>query len=87
MTIKRVKPRYILAIYLFMCFVFVLAASQTHGTASIALLVLVLCAESACFATIFTLGLRGLGRHTKIGGSLLVAAILEVLHSLQWLVQ
>jgi len=75
MTIKRVKPRYILAIYLFMCFVFVLAASQTHGTASIALLVLVLCAESACFATIFTLGLRGLGRHTKIGGSLLVAAI------------
>jgi len=28
-----------------------------------------------CFATIFTLGLRGLGRHTKLGGSRLVAAI------------
>jgi FHS family L-fucose permease-like MFS transporter len=42
---------------------------------SVAMLCLVFCWESACFATIFTLGLRGLGRHTKIGGSLIVAAI------------
>lgn len=75
MTIKTVKPRYILALYLGMSFVFVLAASQSNGNASIAMLVLVLCWESACFATIFTLGLRGLGRHTKVGGSLIVAAI------------
>jgi len=75
MTIEAVKPRYILALYLGMSFVFVLAAATTHGNASIAMLVLVLCWESACFATIFTLGLRGLGRHTKIGGSLIVAAI------------
>ncbi|KAG9232144.1 major facilitator superfamily domain-containing protein [Amylocarpus encephaloides] len=75
MTIKSVKPRYVLATYLAMCFVFVLAASQSQGDASIAMLCLVLCWESACFATIFTLGLRGLGRHTKIGGSLIVAAI------------
>lgn len=75
MTIPAIKPRYVLATYLAMCFVFVLAASQSHGDASIAMLCLVLCWESACFATIFTLGLRGLGRHTKIGGSLIVAAI------------
>jgi FHS family L-fucose permease-like MFS transporter len=75
MTIRAFKPRYILATYLGMCFIFVLAASQSKGDASIALLCLVLCWESACFATIFTLGLRGLGRHTKIGGSLIVAAI------------
>ena len=75
MTIKSIKPRYVLALYLGMCFVFALAASQTKGNSSIALLILVLCWESACFATIFTLGLRGLGRHTKTGGSLLVAAI------------
>ena len=31
--------------------------------------------EGACFATIFTLSLRGLGRYTKLGGSLQVAAI------------
>lgn len=75
MTIPAIKPRYVLATYLGMCFVFVIAASQSHGDASIAMLCLVLCWESACFATIFTLGLRGLGRHTKIGGSLIVAAI------------
>lgn len=69
------KPRYMLAVYLGLCFVFIVAAMNTSGTASIAMLILVLCFESCCFATIFTLGLRGLGRHTKMGGSLLVAAI------------
>ncbi|CAG8950827.1 hypothetical protein HYFRA_00003044 [Hymenoscyphus fraxineus] len=75
LTIKAIKPRYLLSVYLGACFVFAVAASQSRGDASIAMLCLVLCFESACFATIFTLGLRGLGRHTKIGGSLLVAAI------------
>ncbi|APA14410.1 hypothetical protein SS1G_11749 [Sclerotinia sclerotiorum 1980 UF-70] len=75
MTFKVFKPRYILAAYLFLSWLFVLSASQSHGNGSIACLVLVLCFESACFATTFTLGLRGLGRHTKLGGSLLVAAI------------
>ncbi len=75
LMIPAIRPRYILALYLFLCFVFAVAAMTTTGTASIAMLILVLCFESACFATIFTLGLRGLGRHTKIGGSLLVAAI------------
>ncbi|ORY68188.1 glucose galactose transporter [Pseudomassariella vexata] len=75
MMIPAFKPRYILAVYLGLCFVFIVAAMETGGSASIAMLILVLCFESACFATIFTLGLRGLGRHTKFGGSLLVAAI------------
>lgn len=71
----RVKPRYVLAVLLACCFIFSVAAVTTRGTASVAMLIVVLCAESACFATIFTLGLRGLGRHTKVGGSLLVAGI------------
>lgn len=75
MLIPAFKPRYILAVYLGLCFVFVVPAITTNGNTSIAMLILVLCFESACFATIFTLGLRGLGRHTKFGGSLLVAAI------------
>ncbi|KUI58240.1 Glucose/galactose transporter [Cytospora mali] len=73
--VRSVKPRHVLAALLGLCFIFAVAAVTTHGTASIAMLILVLCFESACFATIFTLGLRGLGRHTKVGGSLLVAAI------------
>ncbi|RKU41110.1 hypothetical protein DL546_002642 [Coniochaeta pulveracea] len=75
LAIPAFKPRYMLAVYLGLCFVFIVPAMTTTGSASIAMLILVLCAESACFATIFTMGLRGLGRHTKIGGSLLVAAI------------
>ena len=75
MMLPAFKPRLILAVYLALCFVFSIAAITTTGTTSIAMLILVLCFESACFATIFTLGLRGLGRHTKLGGSLLVAAI------------
>jgi FHS family L-fucose permease-like MFS transporter len=48
---------------------------NTTGSTSIGLLMCVFAFESACFATIFTLSLRGLGRHTKRGGSLQVAAI------------
>ncbi|KAF2203496.1 glucose/galactose transporter [Delitschia confertaspora ATCC 74209] len=75
MTLKPFKPRLLLATYLGLCFVFGIAATLTRGHTSVAMLILVLCFESACFATIFTLALRGLGRHTKRGGSMLVAAI------------
>jgi FHS family L-fucose permease-like MFS transporter len=75
MMVPAIKPRYMLATYLGMCFVFGVAASTTTGTMSIGLLIMVFVFESCCFATIFTLGLRGLGRHTKRGGSFLVAAI------------
>ncbi|KAF7157004.1 hypothetical protein CNMCM6106_001783 [Aspergillus hiratsukae] len=75
MTISSFKPRYILAVYLGLCFVFGLAATLTRGVTSVAMLMLVLWFKSVCFATIFTLALRGLGNHTKRGGSMLVAAI------------
>jgi len=70
-----VKPRWILIAFLGGAFVFAIAAMNTTGNTSIGLLMIVFAFESACFATIFTLGLRGLGRHTKFGGSLLVSAI------------
>ncbi|ROW15759.1 hypothetical protein VPNG_02061 [Cytospora leucostoma] len=73
--IPAARPRHALAAMLGLCAVFSAAAVGTRGAASVAMLILVLCFESACFATIFALGLRGLGRHTKVGGSLLVAAI------------
>jgi FHS family L-fucose permease-like MFS transporter len=60
MTVPVIKPRYILVADLCMAFFFVLATSQTGVNASIGLCV-VLCRESACFAKIFTLGLRGFG--------------------------
>ncbi|KKA28848.1 hypothetical protein TD95_000262 [Thielaviopsis punctulata] len=75
MMIPSIKPRYVLSAYLSLCIVFSIAAMNTRGNISIAMLTTVLCFESACFATIFTLGLRGLGKHTKRGGALLVSAI------------
>lgn len=75
MMIPAVKPRFMLAAYLGLCFVFSVGAMNTHGTASLVLLLMVFVFESCCFATIFTLSLRGLGRHTKRGGSFLVSAI------------
>src|SRR6266496_4643882 len=73
--------RYMLTAYLGICFIFSITAMTMSGSTSIASLMLVFCLESYCFATIFTLGLRGLGRryglqpHTKKGGSFLVAGI------------
>ena len=75
LMVPAIKPRYLLTVYLGMCFVFSVAAMNTAGTQSIVLLIFVFVFESACFATIFTMSLRGLGRHTKRGGSFLVAAI------------
>ncbi|KAJ6021307.1 hypothetical protein N7540_006811 [Penicillium herquei] len=75
MMLKPFKPRIMLLVFLILCTLFSILAIVTKGTTSIVMITLVLCFESLCFATIFSLSLRGLGRHTKLGGSLLVAAI------------
>ncbi|KAH6892557.1 glucose galactose transporter [Thelonectria olida] len=75
MVLPAFKPRLVLAAYMAGCAVFMTAAIPTKGIAGIGVLIMVFCCESACFACIFATGLRGLGRHTKRGGSFLVAAI------------
>jgi FHS family L-fucose permease-like MFS transporter len=75
MVIPAFKPRYMLLVYLSMCMVFSIICIVTKGTASVAMLIMVFAFESCCFATIFSMSMRGLGRHTKRGGSVLVAAI------------
>ncbi|KAI9035927.1 uncharacterized protein KD926_002592 [Aspergillus affinis] len=75
MMIPAFKPRYMLTAYLTACFVFSIAAMKTTGTTSVGMLIMVFVFESCCFATIFTMSMRGLGRHTKRGGGMLVAAI------------
>ena len=76
------KPRYILLAYQTLIMVFISAAIGTdtgHGKKAnwggLAMLMLVLFFESCIFPTIFTLSLRGLGRHTKRGASFLVASV------------
>ncbi|OJD32341.1 glucose galactose transporter [Diplodia corticola] len=77
-----VKPRLVLLAFQTLIMVFIvcaIAVDSGDGTsanwAGLAMLMLVLFFESCIFPTIFTLSLRGLGRHTKRGASFIVASI------------
>ena len=70
-----VKPRWVLMIFLTAVMIFIAASMGVHGEAGVAMLSLVLFFESCLFPTIFTLSIRGLGRHTKRGSSWLVASV------------
>lgn len=76
------KPRFVLLAYQTAIMIFIAAAIGTdtgNGTRAnwggLSMLMIVLFFESCIFPTIFTLSLRGLGRHTKRGASFLVASI------------
>lgn len=76
------KPRLVLLAYQTLIMVFIVCAIAVDSGdgvranwAGLAMLMLVLFFESCIFPTIFTLSLRGLGRHTKRGASFLVASI------------
>jgi FHS family L-fucose permease-like MFS transporter len=72
---KVVKPRYILLTYMSGIIAFIATAFGTKDNTGIAMLSLVLFFESCIFPTIFTLSLRGLGRHTKRGASFPVSLV------------
>ncbi|KAI1614968.1 MFS transporter [Exophiala viscosa] len=70
-----VKPRLVLLVFMTAIMIFISCAMGVKGEAGIAVLSLVLFFESCIFPTIFTLSIRGLGRHTKRGSSFIVAAV------------
>ncbi|KKY24092.1 putative glucose galactose transporter [Phaeomoniella chlamydospora] len=70
-----VKPRWVLMAFMTAIMVFIAAAMGVWGEGGVAMLSLVLFFESCIFPTIFTLSIRGLGRHTKRGSSWIVAAV------------
>jgi len=70
-----VKPRYILLAFMSAIMLFISLSIGLYGETGIAMLSLVLFFESCIFPTIFTLSIRGLGRHTKRGSSWIVAAV------------
>ena len=69
------KPRWILLLFLTGVMIFIAASMGARGEAGVATLSLVLFFESCVFPTIFTLSIRGLGRHTKRGSSWIVASV------------
>lgn len=70
-----VKPRLVLMVFMSAIMIFIALAIGVYGEAGTAFLSLVLFFESCVFPTIFTLSIRGLGRHTKRGSSWVVAAV------------
>lgn len=74
-AMKYLKPRHVFAVFMAGCIIFICCAIGLTGDAGIAVLSVVLFFESCIFPTIFTLSLRGLGRHTKRGATFLVSAV------------
>ena len=74
-AMKFLKPRHVLWLFMTMIIIFISCAMGLKGNGGIATLSLVLFFESCIFPTIFTLSLRGLGRHTKRGASFLVSSV------------
>lgn len=70
-----VKPRWVLLAFLTGVVIFIAASMGVKGEGGVAMLSLVLFFESCVFPTIFTLAIRGLGRHTKRGSSWIVASV------------
>lgn len=70
-----VKPRWVLMVFMSGVMVFIAASMGAGGNAGVACLSIVLFFESCVFPTIFTLSIRGLGRHTKRGSSWIVASV------------
>ncbi|KUJ08257.1 putative L-fucose-proton symporter [Mollisia scopiformis] len=73
--LKFIKPRYVLMFFLSGVVIFACLVMGLTGNAGIAAISLVLFFESCVFPLIFTLSLRGLGRHSKRGASFVVAAV------------
>jgi FHS family L-fucose permease-like MFS transporter len=73
--LKFTKPRLVLMGFMTGVVVFACLVMGLKGNAAIASISLVLFFESCIFPLIFTLSLRGLGRHSKRGASFIVAAV------------
>lgn len=71
----KIKPRLVLMAFMTGVMVFICLAIGIEGNAGIAMLCIVLFFESCVFPLIFTLSIRGLGRHTKRGSSWIVASV------------
>ncbi|KAJ5034861.1 uncharacterized protein L3040_008129 [Drepanopeziza brunnea f. sp. 'multigermtubi'] len=73
--LKFIKPRLVLMGFMTGVMIFAVLVIVLQGDAGMASIFLVLFFESCVFPLIFTLSIRGLGRHSKRGSSFVVAAV------------
>jgi len=67
---KFIRPRIVFLVYFTGMIVFCAASIGARGNAGLAMLNMTLFFESVCFPTIVALGIRGVGKHTKVNPSL-----------------
>jgi FHS family L-fucose permease-like MFS transporter len=63
---KFVRPRIIFLVYLSGVIVFNAASITQRGNIGLSMLMITFFFESVCFPTIVALGIRGLGKHSKV---------------------
>ncbi|KAH9961484.1 MFS general substrate transporter [Russula dissimulans] len=73
--LRFVDTAFLLSCYGFACMVCCLGVALGTGRGGIASLYLLFFFESICYPCIFTLGTKGLGRHTKRGSGLIVMGV------------
>lgn len=72
---RYVKPRIVLLLAFILTTAFLCAAMGTTGDAGLTMIILVFAAKAPVFPTLYSLALKGLGRHTKFGSALLVTCL------------
>ncbi|KAG5642314.1 hypothetical protein DXG03_003016 [Asterophora parasitica] len=66
LLMRFIKPRIVFLLYLSSVIAFCAASITQRGNTGLAMLTMALFFESVCFPTIVALGIRGIGRHTKV---------------------
>jgi FHS family L-fucose permease-like MFS transporter len=72
---KFIASERLLAIYSVICIILCILATISHGFIAIYAVIGITFFMSIMFPTIFSLGIKGLGRDTQFGSSLIVMAI------------
>lgn len=70
-----IKPRWILLVSYIGLIVFAVLARELQGMAGVAIGMMLFFWESGVFSITFAISLRGMGRHTKTAGAIMVTAI------------
>ncbi|KAF8469491.1 major facilitator superfamily domain-containing protein [Kalaharituber pfeilii] len=75
-VMKFILPRKALLIFFSGVVVFQALSVGLRGNIGLSMISLLLFWESICFPTIFTLGIKGLGKHTKTGATFIISSII-----------
>lgn len=73
--LRYMPPEYALTWYALMCSVLTIGVTQASGNGIVTCMFLLFYFESICWPTIYAIAIARLGKHTKVGGSLVVSGV------------